>query len=428
MGEAGPVRAQMVSPSEHPLALGLPWELPLTQWPEEILAGKPGGMHRHEVRFVADGPGLYVVKELPDVLAEREYRLLRHLRAEAIPVVEVVGVISDRGGETGGEGLLITRHLDFSLPYRVLFRDRRVPYLPDRLVDALVGLLVRLHLAGFFWGDCSLSNTLFRRDAGKLTAYVVDVETGELHHVLSEGQRRVDLTIAAENLGGGLLDLEAAGGIVHRMDPGGLVDRLEDGYAGLWSELTRTDSFAASDTFRLTQRLRRLNDLGFDVDELEMRSTTAGDVVKLTPKVVELGYHAPRLAAVTGLHAGENAARRLLNDIAEFGTQMERKPGRDYPEALVAARWLDQVYDPTLDAIDPALRDKLDPVELYHQILEHRWFRSEQAGHDIGMADAVTSYVEQVLRNAPDERALTAEEDPEEPGLTVDADDLGGRG
>ena len=65
------------------------------------------------------------------------------------------------------------------LPYRVVALRARpaIPYLGDRLLDALVGLLVRLHLAGFFWGDCSLSNTLFRRDAGALSAYVIDTET-----------------------------------------------------------------------------------------------------------------------------------------------------------------------------------------------------------------------------------------------------------
>lgn len=44
----------------------------------------------------------------------------------------------------------------------------------DHLLDAISGLLVQLHLAGTFWGDCSLSNTLFRRDAGALQAYLVD--------------------------------------------------------------------------------------------------------------------------------------------------------------------------------------------------------------------------------------------------------------
>jgi hypothetical protein len=401
----------MTSPAEQAALLELPWGMPLSQWPEALIVGRPGGMHRHEVRYLDGGPGLYVVKELPDHLAEREYRLLRHLRVDSIPAVEVVGVIIDRGEATGGEGLLITRHLDFSLPYRLLFRDRRVPYLAQRLVDSLVGLLVRLHLAGFFWGDCSLSNTLFRRDAGRLAAYVVDVETAELHDALSPGQRSVDLHIASENLAGGLFDLQAEGRLESQSDPVELANRLNDGYDRLWSELTRTESLVPGDSLALTKRLQRLNELGFDVEEVEVRTTADGERVRLTPKVVELGYHAPRLAALTGLQAGENQARHLLNDIAEYGTTMARRPDRHYPESVIAARWLDQIFEPTIAAIDSELRDKLDPVELYHQLLEHRWFQSEQVGHDIGLAATIGDYVDRVLRVAPDERAVADFED-----------------
>ena len=63
-------------------------------------------------------------------------------------------------------------------------------------MDAQVELMVRLHLAGVFWGDCSLSNTLFRFDAGALAAYLVDAETAEIHKQLSVGQREYDLDIA----------------------------------------------------------------------------------------------------------------------------------------------------------------------------------------------------------------------------------------
>ena len=149
------------------------------------------GIHRHVVRFVeyegALGPKLYALKELPVELAQREYRLLRALAADEMPVVEAVGVVSERGGDL--DAILITRHLDYSLPFRTLFARGSVPDLRRRLLDAGAELLVRLHLGGFFWGDCSLSNTLFRRDAGALAAYLVDAETGELHPSLSDGQR-----------------------------------------------------------------------------------------------------------------------------------------------------------------------------------------------------------------------------------------------
>ncbi|MDK6763610.1 hypothetical protein QP337_29110, partial [Escherichia coli] len=75
---------------------------------------------------------------------------------------------------------LITEHLPFSLPYRAIFGQQHRRATIAQLIDGLAVLLVRLHLLGFFWGDVSLSNTLFRRDAGTFAAYLVDAETGEL--------------------------------------------------------------------------------------------------------------------------------------------------------------------------------------------------------------------------------------------------------
>ena len=98
-----------------------------------------------------------------------------------VPSVQPVGILEGRE-DVGGEPLepvLVTQHLEFSLPYRALFSSTLRPDTAARLLDALAVLLVRLHLAGFFWGDCSLSNTLFRRDAGSFAAYLVDAETTE---------------------------------------------------------------------------------------------------------------------------------------------------------------------------------------------------------------------------------------------------------
>ena len=88
-----------------------------------------------------------------------------------------------------------------------------MPDLRTHLLNALAELLARLHLRGFFWGDCSLSNTLFRRDAGALSAYLVDAETGELHEQLSDGQRAYDIEIAQMNVVGELLDVDAEVGL-----------------------------------------------------------------------------------------------------------------------------------------------------------------------------------------------------------------------
>lgn len=396
-----------------PELLDLPWSIPLDDWPHEIRVRLPRGTHRHPVCFV-ERAGVYLaLKELPTRLVRREFELLSHLGEEGLPVVDVVGTATARRDRDGAEleSVIITRHLAYSLPYRTLFQGRIVPDVRERLVDALAVLLVRLHLAGFYWGDCSLNNALFRRDAGALSAFVVDVETGELHEQLSDGQRRMELDIATENIAGGLLDLLAGGQIDGGdLDPFEVADALRSRYEELWSELTRVDEVSGDELYRINERLGRVNDLGFDTAEIEVVETDGERRLRFRPAVVEEGHHKRELSQLTGIEvAQENQARRLLNALRSFGAWLSEREGKDYPEAVVAYRWLTERWDPTMAAIPRELVGRLEPAEIYHQVLEHNWFLSEQAGSDIGIDVAVVSYVEGVLSHQPDERTVIDE-------------------
>jgi len=405
------VRLQLADPADHPHVGLLPFAGDLEDWNLPNVHGVLG-LHRHVVRLVELGEGnqrtTYVVKELPDHLVLREYRLLRWLAEGRLPTAVVVAAVTERSG--GRDGLLVTRHLDYSLPYRSLLSGRglRIPYLGERMLDGLVGLLVRLHLAGFFWGDCSLSNTLFSRDAGELAAYIVDVETSERHPSLTDGQRAMDLQIAAENVAGGLLDLQAGGRLVADVDPWEIATNIEIRYAGLWRELTAAQEFGLDETWRIEQRIDRLHDLGFDVAEMDLLADEEGRRLHVVPRVVESGYHQDRLMSLTGLWAQENQARRLLNDIRNFGAELAARGGPRtdsvMPENIVAVRWLDQRFEPTIASIPADLLGKLQAAEIYVQILEHRWFLSERRGSDVSTEEAVASYIGDVLSDAPDEQ------------------------
>jgi Domain of unknown function (DUF4032)/Lipopolysaccharide kinase (Kdo/WaaP) family len=400
-------RLQLQARTGHPDFLDLPWELSLEEWTSERLVRVVRGIGRHVVRFVDYDGAIYALKELPDELARREYRLLRGLAAEELPVVEVVGVLTR--DDPALQAVLITRHLDYSLPYRTLFSGPGLPDLGGRLLDAGAELLVRLHLAGFFWGDVSLSNMLFRRDAGALTAYLVDAETGELHATLSDGQRRHDLEIAEENLTGELADVSAEVGRPLEIEPEETAAELVQRYERLWEELVHDELFGPDERYRLHERLHRLNDLGFDVEEMELLAAEDGYRLRLHPRVVEPGHHRRRLLTLTGLHAQENQARRLLNDLAEFRAALEQEEDRPLPEAVVAYRWLAEVFEPTIAAVPAELCGKREPAEIFHEILEHRWYLSEAAKTDIPLEEAVTTYVDDVLRHVPDERAVLDE-------------------
>ncbi len=400
-----PARLQLLARTGHPDFLDLPWEAPLEEWTHERLVNVVAGIHRHVVRFVNYDGRLYALKELPVELARKEYGFLRRLAADEMPVVDVVGVVSERAAEL--DAVLITRHLDYSLPFRTLFAGRDIAELRDSLLDAGAELLVRIHLAGFFWGDASLSNILFRRDAGALAAYLVDTETGELHPTLSEGQRAYDLQIAEDNVAGELLDIaEELGRPEIRADE--TAAELVQRYESLWTELTRDEVFGPDERYKIDERLHRLNELGFDVEELELIAGDEGYRLRLNPRVVEPGHHRRRLLVLTGLHAQENQARRLLNDLARFRVALEKKDGKPVPETIVAYRWLAEVFEPAIAAVRPELWGKREAAEVFHEILEHRWYLSQRAERDIGVLQAARDYVKNVLPQASDERTVLA--------------------
>jgi hypothetical protein len=381
--------------------LSLPWNEALEDWQDQRLVEiRMRGISRHVVRFVEDGGELYALKSISERLARREYRLLRSLAGGGVPAVSAVGVVVDRGRDV--DAILVTRFLDYSTTYRALFSSQRGGEPTDRLLDALVELLVRLHLVGFFWGDCSLSNALFRHDAGTLEAYLVDAETSEQHPSLTDGQREWDLELAWERVGGELADLQAGQLLPAQVDPFDVADDLRRRYQRLWDELNWEEILRPDEQrYRIAERLRRLNELGFDAGEVELVSAGAGNRLRVRTRVAESGHHRRQLFMRTGIDAEENQARRLLNDIASFRGYLEHKDGHPVSDAMAVSRWLEEVYDPALAAMPEHLRDRLAPAEIFHEILEHRWYMSERAGRDVGTTAAARSYAETVLPHVP---------------------------
>jgi hypothetical protein len=382
--------------------LTLPWDEPLASWRDSRLVEiRQRGLSRHVVRFVADSGELYALKSISERLARREYRLLRDLAALNVPAVEVVGVVVDRGADP--DAILVTRYLDYCTTYRAQFSAPRGGQPADRLLDALVELLARLHLSGFFWGDCSLSNALFRSDAGALEAYLVDAETSERHAVLTSGQRGWDLELAAERVFGELCDLRAGDLLPPEVDPFDIIEKLQRRYARLWDELTREVILTPGDQrYRIARRLARLNELGFEADEVELVSHPDGTRLQVRTKVAQAGQQTRELFRETGIHADENQARRLRNDIASFRGYLEQTGGHPVSGMVAAHRWLEEVYDPVVAAIPAGLRGRLSPPEIFHEILEHRWYRSEAAGADVGTTAAARSYFDTVLPAVPE--------------------------
>jgi len=399
---------RIVAGRTDPAILGLPWSTPLEQWGDEYVVPLPRGLSRHVVRIVRLGAHTYAIKETQADIAFREYRLLRDLQREGLPTVVPRGVVTGRVDADGEElpACLLTEHLRFSLPYRSLFSHGVSAEGLPGLIDAIVVLLVRLHLAGFYWGDVSLSNVLFRRAAGEFSAYLVDAETGELHDRVGDRMREHDVTVGTENIFAELMDLQASGAVRAELDGFAIIRRLREQYERLWAELTAEEVFATDEMWRIEQRIERLNDLGFDVDELDIVTDFDGDSVRIQPRVVELGHHARELQALTGMSVEDNQARRLLNDLTAYTAHFDL--GRE-DRHLVANRWMTRVYDPIIAMVPPEQRGKLEPAEIFHEILVHRWFLSERAGHEGDIFETARDYVDTVLSTKPEEIITTEE-------------------
>ncbi|MCF6745442.1 DUF4032 domain-containing protein [Blastococcus sp. KM273128] len=383
--------------------LALPWHQPLEEWDQSLLLDVPSrGISRHVVRFVAVEDRVYALKEIDERLARHEYALLAQFEAEGLPTVSVLGICVDRPDDQAA--ILVTRYLEYSMSYRWLFSGPRGGRSADQLLDTMVVLLVRLHLAGIFWGDCSLSNTLFRLDAGTFAAYLVDAETVERHPRLSPGQRRYDVDLACERVGAELLDLQFGGLLPEDVDPIEVAEGLPRRYESLWEEVTREEVFRTDEQrYRVAERLQRLNELGFDVGEVELRTTEEGTRLRVETRVAEPGHNRRELFRLTGLEVRERQAQRLLNDVRAFRAYLEQKSGQPVPETIAGHRWLAEVYQPVLDAVPEELRGRLEPAEVFHEVLEHRWFLSEKAGRDVGTTKAARSYFTNVLPGTPQE-------------------------
>jgi tRNA A-37 threonylcarbamoyl transferase component Bud32 len=384
-----------------PDLLGLPWDRPLADWvvPDVPLRDIAVGMSRHLVKFVDADEQLWAVKDMPPRIAAKEYDVLRRLEDMGLPAVRPAGLVLQPEFETA---ILVTRYLEGSWQYRRLFM--RLP--PDqpthraRLLDAMAGLLVELHRHGVFWGDCSLANTLFSRDGQLLQAWLVDAETSEVHPSLSRGQRAHDLQILVENVAEGLVDLAERLG-----QPESLQDRLiaeaeqvQVRYEELWALLHAEPVFGFTDRYRVEGTIRRLNDLGFAVDELSLQPDSADPSrLRVHVAVGDRRYHAQHLQELTGLDVGEGQARILLGDVHAYQAQLCREAGHDVDESTAARLWVIEILTPYERLAHDAVQSKGTPIQAYCDLLEVRWLLSERAGRDVGTNKALAALAGDVI-------------------------------
>lgn len=377
----------------HPDFLDLAWDQSVVDWDSPRLVTLPKGISRHEVRFVAYDGGLYAIKELPHQAACNDYHVLRALERLEAPSVTAVGLVEDRFHDPGAEraAALITRYVDFSFSYRELLEGAGFGERRRQMLAAFAGLLVELHLAGCFWGDCSLSNVLFKYDAMAIEALMVDAETAELHPELSDGQRLHDIEIMTVNVAGGMADIAASRGVGLDDADTDLGEEMASWYEWLWDETTRETVIGTDERYRITERVRRLNDLGFTVDEVDLTSTDGGAKFRMRPSVGPRNHNTRRLREITGIEASEWQARHLLSDIYHFAAG--RRVDRSGDMALAAIRWRTERWEPAVRRIRAQAGDD-NVLQGYCDFLNYRYEASSNAGADLGQEVAFDGWFE----------------------------------
>lgn len=401
----------------------LPWGFPPQTWQDSCphLTDLPLGKSRHPVFFINCLGTLLAVKEMPAGDAQKEYQLLAHFESLRIPAVSPVGMVQLEPKETE-RSYLITKYLDRSLPYRTLFMSHTKQETQSHLLDAMANLLVQLHLAGIYWGDCSLSNTLFRRDAGALSAYLVDAESAEVHPpLLIPAKRFDDLQMMEENLVAEMLELAESGYSYTSEEIYDTGKSIRQRYHRLWEEIHIQAIISPDETYRIQERIRSVNTLGFSVRDVNLTPTAGGNMLRLKIAVAGRNFHRDQLLELTGLETEEMQARKIVNEINELKAILSQDRNEDIPIEAASYHWLQSIYTPVTkrlqdlidqrrnnptvimdDEINRETRLKktinleislLDPVELYCQVLEHKWYLSEQAKHDVGHMTAVDNFI-----------------------------------
>lgn len=382
----------------------LPWHLYLKDWPGNCsrLEEAPKGISRHSVVFVNYSGSLFAIKELPSGVAKHEFELLLKIEELRLPAVTPTGYaqFQPTSGSDRLTSYLITRYLDFSLPYRSIFIHSTQDHYIEHLLDAMAGLLVQLHLAGIFWGDCSLSNTLFRRDAGAIQAYLVDAETAEAHPPhLSPAMRHHDLQIMQENIDEEVAQLIASEGILpstqfNILDTGAYIRQT---YQSLWEEITREQIIFPNEHYRIQERVRTLNSLGFSVGSIAILPAAGGDRLRLRVMVTDRNFHQNQLFSLTGLEAEEIQARQIMNEIHEVKAGLSNINNRSTPLSVAAYHWMENIYLPVVKNLQPLIQQpssgEIGALERYCQVLEHKWYLSERAQRDVGHQAAVEDYL-----------------------------------
>ncbi len=425
-----------LSQEDQPRLAGLPWHVPLAQWPTEgvQLLNIRRGESRHPVVFVEREGVRYAIKETSPHMAERETRNLREIGQRGIPTLSPVGTLTvsmppiqlEISGDTthyfaGDRGYIVTRLALRVIPHAFLYRLPLNRRSKQQLLSAIAILMIELHEHGIYWGDPSLANILLRIDGRRILAIMADAETAELFPgPVSDGLREQDLAAFSESLAWQAEDLRQARGLPEDQQPLDETDfrYFEHRYRWLRKEHARLlGGETHLRTLQQTQQfLRRTNRWGFSL--LGMTGRTLQEFTAVLP-----GWYQRRIYELLHITIPRVYARRFYNMILGHQVIMSDQERREILIEEAARHWYTQYHLPAILLLRQVLTAGQDPLKAYFDVMLHKWKLSEQAGYEVPLDEAVVDWSMQQARTGKlgeiDPALLTKQWRTLEPGAQV---------
>ena len=291
-----------------------------------------------------------------------------------------------------------------------LFAGASGPELAPGCSTPAVVLLVRLHLDGFFWGDCSLVQHAVPARRRRPDGLPGGRRDGRAHPPRStDGLRRTTSRSPARTSSAGCSTCRPPAGSIRRRPGRARRRRSAPATTASGTSSPAPTRSAPTSATGSTSRIRRLNDLGFDVEELVVEPTDGGRGCASGRWWSRRATTAGELRRRTGLEVQENQARRLLDDIAAY----RRLAGAGERRDRCRRRWPPPGGSPrstsrSSQQVPATCAAASRPPSCFHELLEHRWLLSEAAGHEVTNEAALASYLDNVLPQRPDERTILA--------------------
>jgi hypothetical protein len=191
------------------------------------------------------------------------------------------------------------------------------------------------------------------------------------------------------NLAGEMGDIAAMTGV--EIDYADLILGLdvEARYLTLWREVTEELVITRDESYRIRERIARLNDLGFSVDDVYLDPADGGNLVRMNIQVGGRTFHSERLRQQTGIDASENQARVILSDLNYFLAKHGTTTASG--KSVSTFKWLTTSFEPIVAQIGEVRGG--DPVQSYCDFLHHRFLLAQHRGRDIPNQEALEDWI-----------------------------------